>query len=51
MKRRILIAVIVALLAGIGYAVWHYNNSEQQQSGRFLMAIEAGFDIDHHREG
>ena len=37
MKRRILIAVIVALLAGIGYAVWHYNNSEKENANRLIL--------------
>ena len=37
MKRRILIAVIVALLAGIGYAVWHYNNSEEENANRLIL--------------
>jgi hypothetical protein len=37
MKRRILIAVIVALLAGTGYAVWHFNNKEEENGKRLTL--------------
>lgn len=37
MKRRILIAVIVALLAGTGYAVWHFNNKEEENGNRLTL--------------
>jgi HlyD family secretion protein len=37
MKRKRLIPVIVVVLAGIGYAAWHFNNNEEENGNRLIL--------------
>lgn len=37
MKRRLITGVIVVLLAGIGYAVWHINNNDEENANRLIL--------------